>query len=90
MAATEDAATATRAVRNSLSIKSMTSLEAQWDDRPLPNQTDTTSSACNFAEKIRAVRWNGPPWYNLAWEMLGIVVSICFLGKWPKDELYDC
>jgi hypothetical protein len=90
MATIENAATATCTVRNSLSIKTMTSLEAQWDDQPPPSQTNIISSMYGFSEKIGAVRWNGPPWYSLAWEVLGIVVSICFLGKWPKDELYNC
>jgi hypothetical protein len=81
MAETDDADMATRPVRNSLSIKSMTSLQAQWDNRPPPSQNDTTSSVCNSVENTGAVRWNGPPWYSLAWEMLGIVVSISFLGE---------
>jgi hypothetical protein len=52
------------------------------DETANQHSVQTGAGSVQYAEKVyEPVYWNGNAWYALTWEFLGIVVSICFLGK---------
>jgi hypothetical protein len=44
------------------------------------NSVDTIDVAKQRVETAAQVFWKGNPFYVLTWELLGIAISICFLG----------
>jgi hypothetical protein len=81
MAETDDISPVPHSAWASISFNNMKSLETQSQDRPLSSQTNVPSSMREITDKTKLVRWNGPPLYSLTWELLGVVISICFLGE---------
>jgi hypothetical protein len=68
------------AVHESIALNGMNRSGKVKDQSQLSNG-DQTSSTCDAADKVDAVRWNGYPLYSLTWEVLGILVSLSFFGK---------
>jgi hypothetical protein len=68
------------AVLESIALNGMNRSGKVKDQSQLSNG-DQTSSTYDAADKVDTVRWDGYPLYSLTWEVLGILISLSFLGK---------
>lgn len=57
------------------------SRHASQQKLPLVGATSTDSLCKAGLEPTTHVLWNGLPHFLLSWDLIGVVVSICFLGK---------
>lgn len=66
------------------------------DGHVQPQGSSKISSSDNDAGKTQPIvnlgvhmRCNGNPWYSLTWDMLSILISICFISTSPYDLLWQ-
>jgi len=72
--------------RDAVSNENSTSTHALLGDTDGANRDEESKFSGFFETRAAAdatshVFWKGNPWYPLSWDLLGILISICFLSK---------
>jgi hypothetical protein len=85
----EDGSHAIIEAHDSISMASLRWPETQHEYRSsslgghiLPSTPATDEKVRRVLDPSQHLRWNGIPLYYLTWELLGILISTCFLSKY--------